>query len=87
MFKKRQVSPVKDKHGRHLSHNQINADGIERHIELFNPTISHYQSEHDTSRLLLQVIYQEVQCIKTTLKNKCSYEVYRKVIKLGTRRV
>lgn len=84
-FKNGKIAPLADKRGRNASKFKISTEDIEKHIETFNPVISHYRREHAPHRrylpsdLTIDAMYTNF--LETHPDKKCSYEVYRKVVK------
>ena len=85
VFKKCEIAPPADKRGKQSSKFKISTKTIEAHIETFNPIISHYRREHAPNRrylpsdLSIDAMYRHF--LETHTNEKCSYEIYRKVVK------
>ena len=69
-----------DKRGSKQPHNKIDEDPIRKHINSFQPTISHYRREHAPNRLYLSSDLSFTQMhndFQSKYGNLCSYEKYR----------
>lgn len=81
-----QIQHEGDKRGRKPPPNKLSNTEIEKHIDTFNPLISHYRREHAPNRLYLPsdvtvtLMFQDFR--KKCPEFICSYEKYRKVVKL-----
>jgi len=79
------LRPHLDQRGRKACKTKIPKESIADIIESFQPTISHYRREHAPNRkylpsdLTIQSMYNDY--LKSHSQNKCSYEVYRKMVK------
>lgn len=75
------IVPSGDKRGKHTKTPRIDRESIKKHVESFNPCVSHYRREHAPHKRYLPsdiTIRNMHRDFITTHPNiKCSYELYR----------
>lgn len=75
--------PKHDKRGKHDSHNAFDKTSIQKHIESYHPTISHYRREHAPNVRYLPsdiTIKDMHKNYNKKEKKNVSYELYRKIV-------
>ena len=78
------IAPKDDGRGKHSTEKTVDKHRIRKHVETFNPGVSHYRREHAPNKLCLP---SDIS-IKMMWKNYeekypnfyCSYNVYRSVV-------
>lgn len=76
-------SPPKDQRGKNVPTNKLDMKPLNKHIDSFNPSVSHYWKESaPNSRYLPSGINIKLMYADYLDKgNSCSYESYRKAVK------
>jgi len=75
---------TRDQRGRHTPSNKLDMQPFYDHIESFHPSVSHYRREHAPHRRYLpsDVNIKLMYADFLEKGNSCSYESYRKAVKL-----
>lgn len=81
LCKENNISPSSDKRKGREPKNKLDHNVIQKHIEYFEPTVTHYRREHAPNRRYLPSDLTVTQMHKDFIRNhpgfECSYELYR----------
>lgn len=79
------ISPSPDGRKNRTPHNKVDHEIIKKHIECYEPSISHYRREHAPNRRYLpsdmSVVKMHEDFVKKYPDFKCSYDLYRSEVK------